>query len=128
VTRHRIQPKAAVELETLSLRLPAPLLRAVDQYAKYLGGTTDRSHVITQAIEIALAQDEDLQRALSARPSVASVRPRPRHRIAAVPTYLQDNVIAGGAQPVAPASSRNTAVFTAALSASLGGQITVRRQ
>jgi hypothetical protein len=37
VTRRRIQPKAALELETVSLRLPAQLVRAVEQYAKYLG-------------------------------------------------------------------------------------------
>ena len=66
--RRRIQPKAALELESVSLRLPAQLIRAVDQYAKYLGGSTDRTHVITQAIEIALAQDKDFQKALNARP------------------------------------------------------------
>lgn len=69
MTRRRIQPKSAVELETVSLRLPAPLVRAVEQYAKYLGGSTDRTHVITQAIEIALSQDKDFQKALSARPA-----------------------------------------------------------
>ena len=68
MTRRRIQPKTAVELETVSLRLPVQLVRAVEQYAKYLGGSTDRTHVITQAIETALAQDKDFQKALSARP------------------------------------------------------------
>ena len=66
MTRRRIQPKAAVELETVSLRLPAHLVQAVEQYAKYLGGSTDRTHVITQAIEIALAQDKAFQKALAA--------------------------------------------------------------
>jgi hypothetical protein len=41
----------------------------VEQYAKYLGGSTDRAHVITQAIEIALAQDKDFQKSLGARPA-----------------------------------------------------------
>jgi hypothetical protein len=68
VTRRRIQPKAALELETVTLRLPAQLVRAVEQYAKYLGGSTDRTYVITQAIEIALQQDADFQKALSAKP------------------------------------------------------------
>ena len=67
MTKRRIQPKTAVELETVSLRLPALLVRAVDQCAKYLGGSTDRTHVIAQAIEIALAQDKDFQKALAAR-------------------------------------------------------------
>ena len=67
--RHRIQPKVAVELETVTLRLPAQLVRAVEQYAKYLGGSTDRTYVITQAIEIALQQDAEFQKTLSARPA-----------------------------------------------------------
>ena len=75
MTRHRIQPKAAVELETVSLRLPAQLVRAVEQYAKYLGGSTDRTYVITQAIEIALAQDKDFQKSLGARPATTVAGP-----------------------------------------------------
>ena len=67
MTRRRIQPKAALELETVSLRLPAQLVRAVEQYAKYLGGSTDRTYVITQAIEIALQQDADFQKSLSSK-------------------------------------------------------------
>jgi hypothetical protein len=65
VARRRIQPKPSVELETVTLRLPAQLVRSVDQYAKYLGGSTDRTYVIGQAIEIALAQDKDFQKALT---------------------------------------------------------------
>jgi len=72
VNRGRIQPKAAVELETVSLRLPAQLVRAVEQYAKYLGGSTDRTYVITQAIEIALQQDAEFQKTLSARPAASA--------------------------------------------------------
>ena len=69
MNRRRIQPKAALELETVSLRLPAQLVRAVEQYAKYLGGSTDRTYVITQAIEIALQQDADFQKSLGAKPA-----------------------------------------------------------
>jgi len=42
-------------------------VRAVEQYAKYLGGSTARTYVITQAIEIALRQDAEFQKTLSAR-------------------------------------------------------------
>ncbi len=73
--RHRIQPKVAVELETVTLRLPAQLVRAVEQYAKYLGGSTDRTYVITQAIEIALQQDAEFQKTLSARPAGSPAGP-----------------------------------------------------
>jgi len=73
--RRRIQPKAVVEQETVTLRLPAPLVRAVDQYAKYLGGSTDRTHVITQALEITLTQDGDFQKTLPARPAAPASGP-----------------------------------------------------
>lgn len=75
MNRRRIQPKPAVELETVSLRLPAQLVRAVDQYAKYLGGSTDRTHVISQALEIALQQDAAFQKALNARPVAPAAGP-----------------------------------------------------
>src|SRR6266849_902844 len=66
-TSHSTQGR--VELETVTLRLPAQLVRAVEQYAKYLGGSTDRTYVITQAIEIALQQDAEFQKTLSSRPA-----------------------------------------------------------
>jgi hypothetical protein len=73
--RRRIQPRAPVELETVSLRLPVPLVRALEQYAKYLGGSTDRTYVITQALEIALAQDAEFQNALGARSAAPVAAP-----------------------------------------------------
>jgi hypothetical protein len=75
VNRRRIQPKAAVEFETVTLRLPAELVRAVEQYARYLGGSTDRNYVITQALEIALRQDPDFQKTLGAKPSAPIAGP-----------------------------------------------------
>jgi hypothetical protein len=66
VARRRIQPKPSVELETVTLRLPVHLVRAVEQYAKFLGGRSDRTHVIAQAVEIVLAQDREFQRTLEA--------------------------------------------------------------
>jgi hypothetical protein len=55
-----------VEHETVSLRLPAALLRAVDRYAKYLGGKTDRTHVVAQDRQVALAQDAGFRKTLAA--------------------------------------------------------------
>jgi hypothetical protein len=51
---------ATVELET-DLRLTPHLARTINQYDTYLGGRTDRTHVITQALEIALGQGADFQ-------------------------------------------------------------------
>ena len=63
MNRRRIQPKPAVELTPLSLKLPADLVRRVDAYAKFLGGNTDRTHVVTQALEIALDSDAEFRKA-----------------------------------------------------------------
>ena len=67
MARRRIQPKPTVELETVTLRLPVQLVRAIDHYARYLGGSTDRTYVMAQAIEIAMAQDRDFQKTSTAR-------------------------------------------------------------
>ena len=75
MNRRRIQPKVAAELESVSLRLPAQLVRAVEQHAKYLGGSTDRTYVITQAIEIALQQDAAFQKAHATKPAASVAGP-----------------------------------------------------
>ena len=67
MAKRRIQPKPTVELETVTLRLPVQLVRAIDNYAKYLGGSTNRTYVMSQAIEIAMAQDRDFQKTSTAR-------------------------------------------------------------
>ena len=121
MTRRRIQPKAALELETVSLRLPAQLVRSVEQYAKYLGGSTDRTYIITQAIEIAPPARRRLPE--GPRPQARRVRrwTRPRHRVTSVTSNLHNVVGAGGPRLAPPASSRNTDVFTPTLSATPGG-------
>ncbi len=73
--RRRTQPKATIELETVALRLPSHLVRVVDQYARYLSGCTDRTLVVTRALEIALAQDADFQKTLTTTPATPSVDP-----------------------------------------------------
>jgi hypothetical protein len=126
VNRRRIQPKVAVELETVSLRLPALLGRAVERYAKYLGSSTDLTYVTTQAIEIALRQDAELQKTLSARPPAPA--PRMRHGAAALPTQVQNADARAGARPAPPTSSRRAPVFTPALSAPHGGPSPLTRR
>jgi hypothetical protein len=115
VAKRRIQPNPSVALETVTLRLPVHLVRAVDRYAKYLGGSSDRTYVIAQAIEIALAQDTDALKtsALRGRRRVAR---RCSHERVAMETDLLNTLNPGGARTAPPAPSRNTRVFTAALS------------
>ncbi len=58
MNRRRIPPRPVVELETITLRLPAELVRAVDDFAKHLGGSSDRTYIITKAIELAIGRDD----------------------------------------------------------------------
>ena len=77
MARRAIEPRPAVELETVSLRLPAHLINAVDDYAKYLGGSSDRTYVITRAIELALERDTEFRKqpaAKAPRPVAAAAR------------------------------------------------------
>jgi hypothetical protein len=74
VTRRRIQPKPMDELETVSLRLPAQSVRVVSEVPR---GSTDRTYVITQAIEIAFRRDADFEKtppARAAEPVVSALR------------------------------------------------------
>jgi hypothetical protein len=109
---------------TLSLGLPAQLLRAVD---RYLGSVPDRSYAVTQAIGIALQQDADLRRRVTAGatgPITSAVR------ATAQPPYPNDPLSAvspGGARFAPPAPSHNTAVFTLAFLATLAGPFSLIR-
>jgi hypothetical protein len=115
VARRHIQPKPSVELETVTLRFPVQLVRTVDQYAKYLGGSTDRTYVIAQAIQIVLAEDAELPEDLNRQIGRPGPGRRPHERVA-VGICLQSNVTPGGTRSVPPAPFRNTPVFTPALS------------
>ncbi len=126
--RTRIQPKGAVELETVSLRLPPQLVRVADQLPKYLGGSTDRTPVITQVIEIAHEHDADFQEDYRRQGRRPRGRRRPSHRVAAVPTCLPNSLTPGGARPAPPAVPHYTVVFTPALSAIPGGPFRFPRQ
>ncbi len=58
-----IQPKPLVETETVSVRFPRTLLDTLDAYCRYLGGASDRSYVIVEAVREVVARDKDFQRA-----------------------------------------------------------------
>jgi hypothetical protein len=102
----------------VSLRLRAQLGRHVECYAKYLGGTTDRTYLASQAIEIALRQDAELQKTLCARGLAPTARPR---HAAAAPTHVQNTHAPGGASLALPAPSHRAPAFMPATSAVLIG-------
>ena len=58
-----IQPKPMVETETVSVRFPRSVLDPLDAYCRYLGGATDRSYVIVEAVRQVIERDKDFQKA-----------------------------------------------------------------
>ncbi|MDI6772346.1 MAG: hypothetical protein QME77_07120 [bacterium] len=52
--------EAVVEAE-VTLYLPEPLLRTLDEYARYLGGASDRVYVVGQVLTAFLAQEKTFQ-------------------------------------------------------------------
>jgi hypothetical protein len=113
------QPKVAVELGTVSLRLRAQLGRSVERHAKYVGNSTDRTYLASQAIEIALRQHAEPQKTLG--PNPPALMARPRHGVPAVPTHVQSTHTPGGARLARPALSHR--VLMPALSALLAGPL-----
>ena len=59
-----IQPKPMVETETVSVRFPKTVLDPLDAYCKYLGGATDRSYVIVEAVRQVIERDKGFQKTL----------------------------------------------------------------
>lgn len=58
-----IQPKPLMETEPVSVRFPRPLLESLDAYCRHLGGASDRSYVIVEAVREVLARDRGFQKA-----------------------------------------------------------------
>ena len=113
MNRRRIQPRPAVELETdHAPPARADLVRAVDDYAKHLGGSTDRTYVITKAIELAI----EPRRRLPQGPLNGSTRrqPPPAWPSRTVIRPLTSAVPASEAHAVSLALAANTPVFTRA--------------
>jgi hypothetical protein len=72
-----ISPKPFVETDIVTTRFPKDLLGELDAYCKYLGGASDRSYVIVEAVRQAMAKDRGYQRALRAAPQPAAARRAP---------------------------------------------------
>jgi hypothetical protein len=57
-----IAPKPVVEMDVIATRFPKELLSDLDAYCRYLGGASDRSYVIVEAVRHAIAKDRGYQR------------------------------------------------------------------
>ena len=69
-----IAPKPVVELDVVTTRFPKEVLSDLDAYCRYLGGASDRSYVIVEAVRHAIAKDRGYQRTLRATPTPAAGR------------------------------------------------------
>ena len=69
-----ITPKPVVEMEVITTRFPKELVSDLDAYCKHLGGASDRSYVIVEAVRHAIAKDRGYQRARRNVPTPASGR------------------------------------------------------
>jgi hypothetical protein len=63
-----ITPKPVVEMEVITTRFPKELVSDLDAYCKHLGGASDRSYVIVEAVRHAIAKDRGYQRARRSAP------------------------------------------------------------
>ena len=70
-----IMPKLPVETETVSVRIPRPILADVDAYCAYLGGATDRTYLIIEAVREVIARDRRFQKAQRTGPTPAATPP-----------------------------------------------------
>ena len=87
-----IQPKPMVETETVSVRFPKTVLDPLDAYCKYLGGATDRSYVIVEAVRQVVERDKGFQKTLrttDARPHDQIRAAEPKEKKAA-PSPLKE--------------------------------------
>ena len=67
-----ITPKPVIEHESITARFPKDLVDELDSYCRFLGGATDRSYVIVEAVREEISKNREFQR--SRRPQVPAVR------------------------------------------------------
>ena len=53
-----IQPKVKPKMRTLTVSLPESELAALDEYCRFLGGDTDRTYIVSEALLQVISRDE----------------------------------------------------------------------
>ena len=71
MARIKVTPKVVEDRQKVTLALPVTLLERLDAYARYLGGKTDRLHVVEQVLSQFLQQDREFCEWLERNGSVA---------------------------------------------------------
>jgi hypothetical protein len=67
-----ITPKPVVATETLNLRLAKETIELLDDYCRHLGGASDRTYVVTEALRLAVKSDRTYNRR---KPKTGSAHP-----------------------------------------------------
>ena len=57
-----ITPKPVVATEVLTVRLPKETLELLDDYCRHLGGASDRTYVVSEALRLVINRDRSYQR------------------------------------------------------------------
>jgi metal-responsive CopG/Arc/MetJ family transcriptional regulator len=58
-----IQPKIRPTLKPVTVSFPEDELATLDEYCRFLGSATDRTHVITEAVRQVISRDKRFRRA-----------------------------------------------------------------
>jgi predicted transcriptional regulator len=56
-----IRAARKIELQAITTRFPQDLLERIDQYADFLGGATERSYVIVEAVRAEIARNREFR-------------------------------------------------------------------
>lgn len=75
-----ITPKPVVATESLTVRLPKELLELLDDYCRFLGGATDRTYVVSEALRQVVGRDRRYRKSRDGRstPSTPPTSPLTR--------------------------------------------------
>lgn len=57
-----ITPKPVVATEVLTVRLPKATLELLDDYCRHLGGASDRTYVVAEALRLVINRDRSYRR------------------------------------------------------------------
>jgi len=64
-----ITPKPVLATESLTVRLPKEVLELLDDYCRFLGGATDRTYIVTEALRQVVGRDRRFRKSREARSS-----------------------------------------------------------
>ena len=70
-----ITPKPVVATESLTVRLPKEVLELLDDYCRFLGGASDRTYVVTEALRQVVGRDRGYRKSRDGKRTPSVVTP-----------------------------------------------------